>query len=86
MVSPALEGIAVLADDVDPLAGSFELYAFEPYGLIVRFAADTGLRANELAALRIRDVNLLHRRVEIPRTLHRVKGGWEISHDREERR
>jgi integrase len=55
-----------------------KLDAFEPYGLIVRFAAYTGLREGELAALRIRDVNLLHRRVEVRRTLHRVKGGWEI--------
>ncbi len=55
-----------------------KLDTFEPYGLIVRFAAYTGLRAGELAALRIRDVNLLHRRVEVRRTLHRVKGGWEI--------
>jgi integrase len=55
-----------------------KLDGFEPYGLIVRFAAYTGLREGELAALRIRDVNLLHRRVEVRRTLHRVKGGWEI--------
>lgn len=55
-----------------------KLDAFEPYGLIVRFAAYTGLRAGELAALRIRDVNLLHRRVEVRRTLHRVEGSWEV--------
>ena len=55
-----------------------KLDAFEPYGLIVRFAAYTGLREGELAALRIRDVNLLHRRIEVRRTLYRVKGGWEI--------
>lgn len=55
-----------------------KLDTFEPYGLIVRFAAYTGLREGELAALRIRDVNLLHRRVEVRRTLYRAKGGWEI--------
>lgn len=33
---------------------------------------------DELSLLRIRDVNLLHCRVEVRRTLHRVKGGWEI--------
>ncbi len=37
---------------------------YEPYGLIVRFAAATGLRQGELAALRIRDVNLLRRHAE----------------------
>ncbi|MBG6056154.1 integrase [Salinibacterium sp. CAN_S4] len=55
-----------------------KLGAFELYGLIVRFAAHTGLREGELAALHIRDVNFLHRRVEARRTLHRAKGGWEI--------
>ena len=55
-----------------------KLDAFAPHGLIVRFAAYTGLREGELAALRNRDVNLLHRPVEVRRTLHRVKGGWEV--------
>ncbi|GGQ10967.1 hypothetical protein GCM10010215_40010 [Streptomyces virginiae] len=47
------------------------------FGLIVRMAAYTGLRAGELAALRIRDINLLHRVVEVRRTVARRTGqGW----------
>lgn len=53
------------------------LDAYAPYGLVVRFAAYTGLRAGELAALRIRDVNFLRRHVEVRRTVQRVpRGGW----------
>lgn len=51
-----------------------ELDAFHPYGLLVRFAAYTGLRAAELAALRVRDINLLRKEVRVERTVHRVKG------------
>lgn len=40
------------------------LDAHEPYGLIVRFASHTGLRAGELAALRIGDVTSMGRVVE----------------------
>ncbi|WP_405925719.1 tyrosine-type recombinase/integrase [Streptomyces sp. NBC_00035] len=47
------------------------------FGLLVRMAAYTGLRAGELAALRVRDVNLFRRHVEVRRTVHRKKGeGW----------
>ena len=55
-----------------------ELDASHPYGLIVRFAAYTGLRAGELAALRVRDVNLMRRHVEVRRTVQRAKGGWVV--------
>ncbi|MEU0159650.1 tyrosine-type recombinase/integrase [Streptomyces sp. NPDC006261] len=44
------------------------------YGLIVRMAAYTGLRAGELAALRIRDVNVFRQTVEVRRAMHRRKG------------
>ncbi|PNG96570.1 tyrosine-type recombinase/integrase [Streptomyces malaysiensis] len=58
-----------------------ELAKKEPhYGLIVRMAAYTGLRAGELAALRIRDINMLHRVVEVRRTVARRTGhGWVIT-------
>lgn len=59
---------------VERLAG--ELDAHAPYGLLVRFAAYSGLRAGELAALRIRDVNFLRKHVEVRRTVQRTKGGW----------
>ncbi|WP_333745905.1 tyrosine-type recombinase/integrase [Streptomyces sp. IBSBF 2950] len=50
------------------------------YGLIVRMAAYTGLRAGELAALRIRDINMLHRVVEVRRTVARRTGhGWTVT-------
>jgi integrase len=65
-------------DPVEVTAIARMLDAFEEYGLVVRFAAYTGLRAGELAALRIRDVNIMHRRVEVQRTPHRIKGGWEV--------
>ncbi|MFL6239303.1 MAG: tyrosine-type recombinase/integrase [Actinomycetes bacterium] len=45
-----------------------------PYGLLVRFMAYTGLRASELAALRIADISI--GRVNVERTLEKVKGGW----------
>lgn len=53
-----------------------DLDQFAPYGLMVRFAAYSGLRAGELAALRIRDINFLRRHVEVRRKVQRTKGGW----------
>ncbi|MFI1950970.1 tyrosine-type recombinase/integrase [Streptomyces xinghaiensis] len=52
-----------------------QLDAHAPYGLIVRVAAYTGLRAGELAALRVQDVNVLRRHVEVRRSVQRKKGG-----------
>lgn len=54
--------------------------AFEPYGLIVRMSASTGLRQGELAALRVGDVRLFGRspHVQVRRTVARVKGGWAV--------
>ncbi len=49
-----------------------------PYGLIVRVAAFSGLRAGELAALRIRDVDLMHRRILVSRTVARIAGEWVV--------
>lgn len=48
-----------------------------PYGLMVRFAAFTGLRAGEIAGLNISDVDPLRSRVTVRRTRRKVKGGWE---------
>ncbi len=56
-----------------------ELDRFAPYGLMVRFAAYSGLRAGELSALRIRDINFLRKHVEVRRTVQRAKGGgWQF--------
>ncbi|MDX3666965.1 tyrosine-type recombinase/integrase [Streptomyces europaeiscabiei] len=45
------------------------------YGLLVRVAAYTGLRAGELAALRVRDIDMMHGEVQVRRTVRRGKGG-----------
>ena len=42
-----------------------------PFGLLVRFAAYTGLRWGELAALQVGDVDLLRRTVRVTRSLER---------------
>jgi integrase len=47
-----------------------------PYDLLVRFAAWTGLRAGEIAGLRVRDVNLLKRELRVERTLQKIGGEW----------
>jgi len=68
---------------VEALATDLDAYA--PYGLLVRFAAYTGLRAGELAALRIRDINFLRRHVEVRRTVQRSKGVWAYGTPKTER-
>ena len=72
---PHLEPVFLHPEQVTAVAGELDRIA-APYGLIVRFAARTGLRAGELAALRIRDINFLRRHVEVRRTVQRTKGGW----------
>ena len=52
------------------------LDARHPSGLLLRFAAYTGLRAGELAALQIGDVDLLHGEIQVRRSTLRLKGGW----------
>lgn len=59
-------------DEVEALAGAMDSH--EPYGLMVRFAAYTGVRTGELAGLQIGDLNLLRRTVHIDRQLQRVTG------------
>lgn len=66
----------VFLDPEQVEAVAAELDKNAPYGLIVRFAAYSGLRAGELAALRIRDLNFLRSHVEVRRTVQRTKGGW----------
>lgn len=53
-----------------------QLDAVPPLGTLIRFAAATGLRAAEIAGLRIRDVNLLAGHVEVRQTIRRVNGTW----------
>ena len=44
------------------------------YGLVVRFLAYTGLRWGEMAALRVRDVDLVRRRMLIARSVTEDNG------------
>jgi integrase len=46
----------------------------EPFGLVVTFAAYTGVRAGELAALRVVDVDLEHARLHVRRSVAEVHG------------
>jgi integrase len=56
-----------------------ELDAWHPYGLLVRFAAYTGLRAAEITGLRIKDLDLAGGRVLVRQTIRRVNGKWTVS-------
>ena len=47
-------------------------------GLLVQFAAYTGLRAGELAALRVRRLDLMRKSVEVAESLAEVPGGLEF--------
>jgi integrase len=58
--------------EIEALASELDNAA--PDGLFVRMAAYTGLRAGEIQALQIRDVNLLRRSVQVRRTLARSGG------------
>lgn len=73
---PSAQPMFLDAGQVERIAAALDAHA--PYGLLVRFAAYTGLRAGELAALRIRDVNFLRRQVEVRRTVQRTRGGWTV--------
>lgn len=68
--------VFLTAAQVESLA---DLLDFQrPYGLLVRFAAYTGLRAGELTGLRIRDLNLKAGHVEVRQTLQHIAGEWVV--------
>lgn len=58
------------ADEVAHLASCTR----KPYNYLIYFAAYTGLRAGEIAALRMRDVDLLRNKVSVTQTVSEVKG------------
>lgn len=58
-------------DEVHRLAAAM---GREEYGLLVRFAALTGLRAGEVGALRVGRLQLLQRRVEVAESVGEVTG------------
>jgi integrase len=62
---------------VEALATRLDAVA-APYGLLVRFAAYTGLRAAEVTGLRVRDLDLRAGHVEVRQTLQRVAGEWRV--------
>lgn len=66
--------VFLTAPEVEALAANLDLQA--PYGLLIRFAAYTGLRAGEITGLRIRDLNLAAGHVEVRQTLQRIAGEW----------
>ncbi|MFC0248594.1 tyrosine-type recombinase/integrase [Citricoccus parietis] len=69
--------------EVEEIAGVLD--AWNPYGTIVRFAAWTGLRSGELGALRIRDIDLMHKEVRVERTMSWVRGEWLYTAPKSER-
>jgi integrase len=82
--SPVQEMRCLTPAQVEMLAS--ELDKHDPYGLLVRFAAYTGLRAGELAGLQVRDVNLLRKTVRVERTLQRARGeGWTLATPKSDR-
>ena len=70
------EEVFALADAVEhpPRPRSQPLRTYPQYGLLVRFAAFTGLRAGEIGALRIGRVNPLHRGVEVAQSVEEIHG------------
>lgn len=57
-------------------AVSAELAGQGPYDLMVRFMAYTGLRAGEVAGLRVRDVDLAAGHISVRQTAQHINGGW----------
>jgi integrase len=64
------ERVFLSAAQVDELAEAMP----EPFGIVVTFAAYTGVRAGELAALRVADVDLERARLHVRRSVAEVHG------------
>ncbi|MEV7931336.1 tyrosine-type recombinase/integrase [Curtobacterium sp. NPDC089185] len=62
--------------EVQQLAAALD--AQPPYGLMVRLAAYTGRRAGDLAALRVRDVELLHKEVRVHQNMTHTSAGYVV--------
>jgi len=74
--SDTLEARFLSPAEVERLAATLD--AQPPYGLMVRLAAYTGLRAGELAALRVRDVDLLHKEVRVHLNMTHTSAGYVV--------
>ncbi len=58
--------------------GERRVDGYPEYGLLVRFAAFTGLRAGELVGLRVKDVQLVRRRVHVYQSASEAYGELQI--------
>ena len=72
--------LAAEIQDPPPLqrGASHRAGGYPDYSLLVRFAAFTGLRAGEIAALRVSRINLLRRRVEVSESADEANGSFNI--------
>ena len=68
--SPRSEALFLTADEVNVLADAID----EPFGVVVLFAAYTGLRFGEIAALRVKNLDLLRGRVLVEQSVSEVVG------------
>lgn len=57
-------------------AAATQLSEAAPYDLMVRFLALTGLRAGEMAGLRVRDVDLVAGHISVRQTAQHLAGEW----------
>lgn len=64
------EMLFLTAEEVTQLANS----ARHPYQTLIYFAAYTGLRAGEIAALRMKNIDLLRNKISVTQTLSEVNG------------
>jgi len=58
--------------------GEHRRSTYPEYGLLVRFAAFTGLRAGEIGALKVRRLDLMRRRVEVSESASEAHGKFEV--------
>ena len=58
--------------------GERRVDGYPEYGLLVRFAAFTGLRAGELVGLRVKDLHLMQRRVHVHQSASEAYGQLQI--------
>ena len=68
------EQVDVLAEAVDRVGGGQQNGAFNGYGVLVRVLAYCGLRWGEVSGLRVMDVDLRRRRLEVRHTVIEVNG------------
>ena len=83
MVFLTADQVMTLADEIanPPIrkrGGEHRRSTYPEYGLLVRFAAFTGLRAGEIGALKVRRLDLMRRRVEVSESASEAHGKFEV--------